>query len=92
MVEVLAAAVGSRAALVDLPPWLALLGARLLGGVNGDQMLTRDEVAGLTSGRLFTGAPPRGQTAFTTWVRANGHLLGRGYRSELATHYRPPAG
>lgn len=92
LVEVLAAAVGSRAALIGLPPRLALLGTRLLGAINGDQMLTDDEVAGLTGGLLYTGAPARGPTAFTTWVQANGHLLGRGYRSEIATHYRPPAG
>jgi len=72
---------------VNMPPWLALLGTGMLGWLKGDLMLTRHEVAGLTGGLLHTGAPPQGQTAFSAWAAAQGALLGRGYRSELAAHY-----
>ncbi|MEK7214154.1 MAG: NAD(P)H-binding protein [Chloroflexota bacterium] len=88
----IAAAAGSHAKVISVPPWLALAACGLLGMVNRDVMLTADEMAGLTRGLLVSHDPPRGTTRFSDWVRANGATLGRSYRSELAAHYAGPAG
>lgn len=87
LVRAVRAAVGSRAALVRVPPAVLLLASRLAGAVVGDVPLTSDEVAGLTGDLLASRAPPAGPTRFSEWLREHGHALGVEWASEVGRHF-----
>ncbi|HET9554239.1 MAG TPA: NAD(P)H-binding protein [Anaeromyxobacteraceae bacterium] len=81
-------AVGSRALVVPVPPWLLLLASRLLRPVVGDVALTEDEVAGLTANLLVSSGPPTGAMRFTEWLGAHAAELGSEWANELGRHFR----
>ncbi len=89
LVRLVAAAVGSRARIVYLPPRAVLALARITGMLRRDVLLTREELAGLQRELLVSTEPPLGTASFRSWVAANGESLGRGYVSELARNFRP---
>lgn len=70
--------------ILPVPAWFGLLATRVLGTLVGDVMLTRDEIAGLSQGRLATDTPPAGQRRLSEWVTQYADTLGRSYESELA--------
>src|SRR5574341_987829 len=76
--------VGSRAALIHLPPKLALALARIIGLVVGDVVLTQEEVDGLLGDLLVSDQPPTGSTHLSEWLVANRDLIGASYASEMA--------
>lgn len=88
LVRLLAEAVGSRARVVRVPPWLALAGAWAVGRAVGDVLLTRDELAALLADRLVSDAAPTGATRLSDWVTRHGALLGAAYHHELRRHWR----
>jgi uncharacterized protein YbjT (DUF2867 family) len=88
LVRLIAAAVGSRARLVHLPPALALALSRAAGLLTRDVILTREELVGLMDEVLVSPGRPMGRTCFSEWLRENGDVLGRSYASELDRHYR----
>lgn len=88
LVRLIARTLGSRARILQVPPTLALLGAKALGPLLGDVVLTRDEVEGLMAELLVSHEPPRGETKLSEWVIRNRSALGRWYASELDRHYR----
>lgn len=79
---------GSRTAILHLPPSLALMMTSLVGWVIGDVVMTRDEVRGLLWNLLKSDGPPTGDTRLSEWLRENAHWLGMSYMSEIAVHYR----
>jgi NADH dehydrogenase len=87
LVRLIAEALGSRARVVNGPPWLALLAARAMGLALGDVMLTRDELDGLMANLLVSGRPPEGRIRFSDWLAANAATVGRRYASEIRRHY-----
>jgi uncharacterized protein YbjT (DUF2867 family) len=87
-VRLLAEAVGSRAWLFHAPRSLSYLGARVLGLLVRDVMLTRDEVSELTASLLVSAKPPTGHIGLPAWASAHADELGRTYHSELDRHYR----
>jgi uncharacterized protein YbjT (DUF2867 family) len=88
LVRLIADKIGSRTRIVHLPFGPALLASRLIGYVVRDVVLTRDEVAGLTSGLLASAGPPTGSTRLSEWLDENAAILGTRYASELGRHYR----
>jgi nucleoside-diphosphate-sugar epimerase len=97
LVQAIRRAVGSRSPIVHLPaPAMAVI-ARALGLVVRDVVLTRDEIAGLTSGLLVSREPPLGRIAFTDWLGEHSGSIGRAYANELERHFNragtspPPA-
>ena len=88
LVRLIAGKIGKKARIVHLPGSMALFASRVVGYVVDDVVLTRDEVAGLTSGLLVSDAPPTGTTRLSAWLDANAGTLGTRYASELARHYR----
>ncbi|MBI4581858.1 MAG: NAD(P)H-binding protein [Planctomycetes bacterium] len=88
LVRLLAAAVGSRARLVHLPPGVALALSGLLGAAVRDGVLTRDELDGLMADLLVSSGPPTGSTRLSDWVAQHADRLGASYASELGRHYR----
>ena len=89
LVRLVAAAVGSKARIVHWPARLVLALARATGLVRRDVLLTAEELAGLRTNLLVSDLPPLGRASFSSWVAANGEMLGRGYVSELARNFRP---
>jgi NADH dehydrogenase len=88
LVLLLRQTVGSRAAVITLPPRLALLASQAIGVALRDVILTRDEVDGLRAGLLESRAPTAGSTRLSDWLAANADTVGRRYSSELARHFR----
>lgn len=91
LVELVRAAVGSRAVVVPMPGAAVLAAARILGLVVRDVVLTADELSELTSSLLTSAQPSLGTIAFRDWIAAQGPDLGRRWSSELARNYRLPA-
>ena len=87
MVQLIGEKTGARRLLVPVPPFLALLAARMLGFLVGDVLLTREEVDGLMSNLLVSSKPPRGKTRLADWLEANRENVGKHYASELKRHY-----
>ena len=88
LVRLIAQAVESRAKLVHLPPRAALLGAKLLGLVVKDVLLTKDEVDGLLSNLLVTASAGTAPTKLSDWLYENASRVGTRYASELSRHYK----
>ena len=90
MVRAIRTAIGSRAAIVHAPAWLALVGLRAAGTLLRDVVLTSDEIKGLTREYLYSDAPLRRGDDFHDWLRRAGtsDALGRRYASELERHFR----
>ncbi|HET7856298.1 MAG TPA: NAD(P)H-binding protein [Gaiellaceae bacterium] len=91
LVRLLAAAIGVRRRLVEVPPAVALVAGRAIGWTRRDVLLTKEELAGLRASLLTSTEPPRGSERFSEWVAQNADLLGRRYVSELARNFRPYA-
>ena len=55
-----------------------------MSAVLGDFVITKPEIDGLMSERLFVNAPPAGTTRLSEWARAHAGTLGKHYASEMA--------
>jgi uncharacterized protein YbjT (DUF2867 family) len=86
-VRTLAHALARSRLLVPVPPGVALVLSRFIGYALGDVTLTRDEIDGLMASLLVSDGPPTCPTAFSSWLRDNANLVGRGYTSELAKRF-----
>jgi NADH dehydrogenase len=80
--------VGSHARLLHLRPERALQFIRMVGGLVGDVVLTREEIDGLMQDMLISRNPPTGHTLFSDWLKQHARSLGSGYFSEIERHYR----
>jgi len=88
LVHLVRRAVGSRARVTTVPPWLLLLASRLLRPLVGDVALTADEIAGLRADLLVSSGPPTGTTRFSGWLADHAHELGVAWASEIDRHFR----
>lgn len=80
--------VRSRTRFLHVPPWLALLGASLVGRLVGDVMLTREEWLGLSDELLVSREPPQGEARLADWLQRNAATVGLTYANEVARHFR----
>lgn len=80
-------AVGSRAAILHLPPRAVHAMSRLLGVVLRDVLLTPEELAGLMEEALVSHESPLGRVSFSEWLAADGAHLGRSYMNEMRRHF-----
>jgi len=87
-VRLLADTVDSRTWLFHAPRVVSHLGARSLGLLVRDVMLTGDEITELTASLLVSAQPPAGRIGLPAWASAHADELGRSYHSELDRHYR----
>jgi NADH dehydrogenase len=60
-----------------------LLGARMIGLLVRDVLLTRDEIGGLMDGLMCSDEPATGTTKISEWLQENWDLVGTVYASEL---------
>jgi uncharacterized protein YbjT (DUF2867 family) len=80
--------VAGRARLVHLPPPVVVTLGGLLGRVMGDVMITREELAALTSELLVSSGQPTGTRSFAGWLPGQADWLGRRYANELRRNWR----
>jgi NADH dehydrogenase len=88
LIRQMARQVGSHARLLHLRPERALQFIRMVGGLVGDVVLTREEIDGLMQDMLISRNPPTGHTLFSDWLKQHARSLGSGYFSEIERHYR----
>jgi uncharacterized protein YbjT (DUF2867 family) len=81
-------AVSGGARLVHLPPSVVVALGHMLGRLMGDVMITRDELAALTSEMLVSSGPPTGTRSFAAWLPDQAGWLGRRYANELRRNWR----
>jgi NADH dehydrogenase len=89
LVDAVRRAVGSRAAVLHVPPAVMAAAAQALGLAVGDVVLTAEEIRGLMAGLLTSREAPRGRVSFTEWLGARADSLGRAYANELERHFAP---
>jgi NADH dehydrogenase len=70
--------------IVSIPDSLGYILGWFLGKLQGDVLLTRDEIEGLKANLLHTNSPPVCETKLTDWARENSTTLGIKYASELS--------
>lgn len=87
-VDLIRRAVGSRAAVVRLPPSAVLGGLKVVGLMVGDVVLTEQEVQGLMDDLLASRGEPTCLTRFDGWLSEHRGELGHHYASELSRHFR----
>jgi NADH dehydrogenase len=69
--------------IISMSPILGYWSGWLIGKLMGDVLITRDEIAGLMQGLLYTNSPPVGKTNLSTWANEHASTLGLHYASEL---------
>ena len=82
--KLLAHAMGVRRPILPVPATLGYCATRILGHFMNDIMLTRDEIRGLSEGRLAIPGSGIGFRSLSEWVQKHANQLGRTYESELA--------
>jgi uncharacterized protein YbjT (DUF2867 family) len=76
--------IGKPRPVVSVPAWFGFLTGWVLGKIVGDQMITWEEIKGLSADLLATDSKPTGTTKLTDWAREHRNTLGARYASELA--------
>jgi uncharacterized protein YbjT (DUF2867 family) len=82
LVGAIRASIGSRSRPVRCPPPVVLALAGLAARLQGDVLLTRDELGALAADLLVSPAAPAGRVRFADWLAENGSALGSGFVSE----------
>jgi NADH dehydrogenase len=88
LIRLMAKQLGSRARLLHMSPERALKLIRLVGGLVGDVVLTREEIDGLMRDMLALPGTPAGHTLFSSWLEQSSAALGSNYFSEMERHYQ----
>ena len=83
LVEAVCEAIQIRRPIISVSPALGYALGWVMGKALRDVIITRDEIAGLMAGLLYTGSPPTGTTKLTDWLRENALTLGTRYSHEL---------
>jgi NADH dehydrogenase len=91
LVRQIGAAVGRTPLILHVPEDVALALLGIVGKALGEVILSREELAGLTSEMLVSHEAPQGTQDVGAWLHANGASLGQRYASELRRHvtYQP---
>jgi uncharacterized protein YbjT (DUF2867 family) len=84
LAETIKRTLGLKRLIIGVPPTIGYWGCRVVGLFVRDVVITREEILGLTEGRLFVDASPLGTTKLTDWIQEHKDTLGRHYTSELA--------
>ena len=83
LAQTIGAIIGQRRPVLPMPPRLAYFAGGIIGRLNGDVMITWEEVLGLMADLLYVDSPPAGATKLTDWAREHANTLGKRYASEL---------
>lgn len=88
LVKLIAKNIHSKARIVYVPRRMALSISKIIGYVENDVLLTRDEIEGLMANLLISDKPATGKARFSDWFSENADKIGTRYSSELKRHYR----
>jgi uncharacterized protein YbjT (DUF2867 family) len=83
LVAAVADAIGCRRPIISVSPAFGLLVARMIGALQHDVFLTKEEIDGLMSGLLESSAPATGSVRLTEWAKDHRDSLGLQYASEM---------
>lgn len=83
LVRVIGTAIGKKRPVVSVPWIMGYLLGKMVGLLQHDVTITRDEIRGLMAGLLYTESAPAGTTRLSEWVRENAATVGRHYSNEL---------
>lgn len=84
LVMIIGEIIGKKRPIISIHPLLGYLVSQIVGRLVDDVLVTREEIAGLTTDLLYTPSPPVGSTKLTTWAERHADTLGQNYTSELA--------
>ena len=76
--------IGKNRIIVSVPPIIGFYASWLAGKIVKDKILTKEEMRGLMTERLYVDSPPAGNTRLTEWAEQHADTLGRKYSNELA--------
>ena len=91
LVDMIRAAVGSRARIIRVPGSVIPLLSAGLNALVRDVVLTTDEYRSMADGLADVDGPSRAPTRVSEWIRDNADTLGVRYANELDRHFRPAA-
>lgn len=77
LVEDVRTAVGSRTRLLGMPAPLVLAASKVLGKLQGEDLLTRDELLSTIDGIADAEGPATGPTSLKAWIHDHADELGR---------------
>lgn len=83
LVGAVAEAIGCHRRIISVSPAFGLLVARMIGALQHDVFLTREEIDGLMSGLLESSAPATGTVRLSQWAHEHRDSLGVRYASEM---------
>jgi hypothetical protein len=83
LVEAVCKGIQIRRPIISISPAFGYALGWMMGKALRDVLITRDEIAALMAGLLYTGSPPTGTTKLTGWLKDNARTLGSGYSHEL---------
>jgi NADH dehydrogenase len=93
LVQLIKAAVHSRARVVRVPGTLLPALAAVVGRVVHDRVLTTEEYRAMADGLADVDGPSTGAVRISDWIAEQGERLGTSYANELSRHFdRIPAG
>ncbi|MGH7244718.1 MAG: SDR family oxidoreductase [Phycisphaerales bacterium] len=75
--------IGVKRPIVSVPPALGYAVSKVINPFVGDVIITRQEIAGLMRGLLFSDGDRVGSKRLTEWTKQNREQLGRRYASEV---------
>jgi NADH dehydrogenase len=84
LAEMIGEKIGYERPFIPLSETLALAISWIINQLKGDVLITRQEIKGLKSNKLYTDSKPLGWTKLTEWLEAHAQEVGREYHSELA--------
>jgi len=84
LAEMIKRTLGVERLIIGVPNGVGYWGCRAVGLLVRDVVVTREEIRGLSEGRLYVNARPLGKTQLSEWVQQHKDTLGRHYTSELA--------
>ena len=88
LARTIAAAIGRRARLVQLPGRVVTALASVVGLLTRDVLVNGEELGALRAELLVSREPARANGSFAAWLAEVGPTLGRSYTSELARNFR----
>jgi len=84
LVSAIGVCIGKRRPIISVPPLLGYLAGSVVGRMQDDVFITREEIQGLMDNLLYVDAPAAGTIRLSDWAREHADELGRRYHSELA--------
>ena len=83
LLQTVAEVLGTKNLLIPVPVWLGWSVAQLIGRVQHDIFLTRQEIGALMANLLTSSAPATGGISLREYLRENRETVGRTYANEL---------